>query len=463
MRGRCLPRAAVIVVVLAGLLGAAACGNSKSGTSTTTQPAGGSTTPPTSGSATDLTKHVSLPGVKGVTDSTIRVAAITSKTNPIGLNYHTLVDGMQAYFDLINSQGGIYGRKIEIVNDRDDNGLQNTQAVTASLSDDNAFATFVATLVFSGADLLAKAKQPSFVLNIDPAFASTSKSDHSNIFGNVPALCFSCPGPLLSWIALQNNFTKVGIVGYGVSAQSKQCAQGNKEAITHYTDGKVQIAFYDESLPYLGDVAADVAKMKQNGVQLVTTCLDNNEVVKLQKEMKKQGLDAVQVLPNAYDHDFVASQGALFEGSFVGTLNAPWETNPQSPATQQYLTEIKKVTSHPIEHTEVGWILAMEFVDGLKGAGPEFSQQKVIDYLNAQTAYSAQGLIAPIDWTKGHIDPQTHPEVRAAEQCQGVVEIKSSKFVLYAAPPDKPWICLDQSKSADQTPQFKSFAPGGQG
>ena len=33
---------------------------------------------------------------------------------------------------------------------------------TASLADDNAFATFVSTLMFSGADTLAKAQQPTF-------------------------------------------------------------------------------------------------------------------------------------------------------------------------------------------------------------------------------------------------------------------------------------------------------------
>jgi ABC-type branched-subunit amino acid transport system substrate-binding protein len=460
MRGR---RGITGVLLAALVVVATACGNSKSQdqSATTAKPAG-ATSPSTTGAA-DYTKHVPLPGVKGVTDTTIRVAAITSKTNPIGLNYGTVVDGMKAYFELVNSNGGIYGRTIQIVSNRDDTGLANSQAVTASLADDNAFATFVATLAFNGADLVAQAKQPTFALNIDPEFASSAKSDHSNIFGNVAALCFSCPGPLLSWIAEQNGFTNAGIIGYGVSAQSKQCAEGNKQAINHYTNGKVKVAFFDESLPFAADVAADVAHMKQAGVQIVTTCLDNNEVVKLQKEMHKDGLAAVQVLPNAYDHDFVKSQGALFEGSYVGTTYVPWETNPQSPATKEYLDNIKKVTSDPIEHTEVGWILAKEFVDGLKLAGPEFSQQKLIDALNAQTAYTARGLVAPIDWSKGHTDPQSHPEVRPQLQCQPVVQIQHSAFALYKAPPDKPWICLDQSQGADQTPVFKSFAPAGAG
>ena len=63
-------------------------------------------------------------------------------------------------------------------------------------------------------------------------------------------------------IALQNHFTKAGIVGYGVNAQSKESAEGDQKDITHYTDGKVKIAFFDDTLPFAGDVTADVARMK---------------------------------------------------------------------------------------------------------------------------------------------------------------------------------------------------------
>ncbi len=50
----------------------------------------------------------------------------------------------------------------------------------ASLADDNAFATFVATLQFTGADLLGEAEQPTFIWNINPEMTP----GHDNIFGN---------------------------------------------------------------------------------------------------------------------------------------------------------------------------------------------------------------------------------------------------------------------------------------
>lgn len=453
----------LVLPVLLLVFSASACANSNSSGKASTPLTTGKT-PETTASAADLSKNVARPGVKGVTDKTIRVAVITAKTNPIGGRYHEYIDGIRAYFKMINDKGGIYGRQLVVASDRDDVvGTLNLQQTTASLADDNAFATFEATQQLTGADLLARAHMPTFIWNIDPESASTPRSDHSNIFGSIPSICFSCPGPLLSLVAEENGFTKAGILGYGVSAESKLCANGTRDAYKKYSNGKVQTVFFDDTIPFAGDVSADVAKMKSAGVQFVNTCMDTNQVVKLQKEMQKQGLNAKQFLPNAYDHDFVRDSGALFSGSFVASLYSPWETNPQSPATEAYLANIKAITNDPVELTEFGWIEAMQFVDGLKGAGPEFTQQKVIDYLNTQTAYTAQGLIQPVNFTTAHIDPQKHPAVRLKEQCQPVMTMTAGKFTLYKAPPDKPWTCVDTSKGADQTPVYKSFAPGGAG
>ena len=186
----------------------------------------------TTASSADLTKNVPRPGVKGVTDTTIRVAVITAKTNPIGGRYHEFIDGIHAYFKVINDAGGIYGRKLVVVSDRDDVvGTQNVQQTTASLADDNAFATFEATQQLTAADMLAKAHMPTFIWNIDPESASTPTSDHSNIFGTNASICFSCPGPLNAWLADKNGFTKVGVLGYGVSAESKLCASGHARRV----------------------------------------------------------------------------------------------------------------------------------------------------------------------------------------------------------------------------------------
>ena len=458
MRVRHLIASALALAVLA-----AACGNSKSGTSTSTTTVG-SGNPSATTAPGDVTKKVPRPGVPGVTDSAIRVSVITAKTNPIGGRYYEYTDGIKAYFKKVNDAGGIYGRKLQIASERDDNvGLLNAQMTTTVLSDDKPFAVFEATQQLIGLPQLVKKKMPTFIWNINTEFPSKPNEDHSMVFGSVAPICFTCPGPLSTWLATQKGFTKVGILAYGVSAQSKACAQGQRSAFKKYSNGKVQVAFYDDTIPFAGDVAADVANMKQAGVQLVLTCMDNNETLKLQKEMKKQQLGAVQIMPNSYDQKWLKENGALFEGSLVATLYVPKEAQPMSPATKEFYDNIGLPEDKIAEITEVGWIMAKMFVDGLKGAGPEFTQQKLVDYLNTQSSWSGGGLVQPLDWTKGRPDPQTNPSARGQLQCQPVMEIKGGKFVMFQDVAGKPWTCLDINKDATQPVQHLSFAPGGVG
>ena len=354
-----------------------------------------------------------------------------------------------------------------MVKERDDQvGLLNVQQVQASLSDDNAFATFVATLQFTGAKLLARAKQPTFIWNINPEFASRPGEDHSNIFGSLGALCFNCGGHFLPWLATKQGFTKVGILAYGVSASSKTCAAGTRRGYELYTPN-VKVAFFDDTIPFAGDLSADVAKMKQAGVQFVSTCMDANQVIKLAREMKKQGLNAVQNLPNFYDHELLKDPqtAALLEGYFLEPQQVAWENQPQSPATKEYLAAVQAQGITPVELTETGWLMAKMFVDGLKGAGPEFTKAKVIAYLNSQTAWSGDGLIVPIDWTKQHQDPQRDESVRSPYECANVLQIKGGRFTPMFTTPGKPWICFPGGPKAPipTEPDRVSFAPGGVG
>ncbi len=57
------------------------------------------------------------------------------------------------------------------------------------------------------------------------------------------------------------------------------------------------------------------------------------------------------------------------------------------------------------EHAMIGWINADLAFQGLKAAGPSFDRRKVIDATNELHAFTADGLIAPIDWSRQHEPP----------------------------------------------------------
>ena len=460
--------AGLTALCIAIVVVASACGNSKSQTTQTTSPQN-SGPAATAAPTADLTKFVPGRG-PGVDDAKkqIRVSVITSTTNPIGGHYAEYGDGLQAYFDMVNAKGGIYGRKLVIVKRRDDTiGLQNVQQVQASIADDSAFATFIATLQFTGADLIAKSHQPTFIWNINPEMSTLKGGpSHENIFGSLGAICFSCGPHVLPWLVVRQGYTKVGILAYSkaTSASSGLCADGTRRSYEKYAPS-VKVAFFDSSLPFSADITTDVTRMKEAGVQFISTCMDTNEVTKLAKEMKKQGLNAVQSLPNGYDHKAIAQSGGVFEGSFVSPQYVPWEDTPQSPATKEFLDWTSQHNVSTVELTEDGWLMGAMFLDGLKLAGPEFTKQKVIAALNTQKAESPGGLIVPIDWTKQHNDPTNNVAVRSKYECAAETKVVGGKFVPQFTEPGKPWICFDRTESAPipKEPQHLSFAPGGQG
>jgi ABC-type branched-subunit amino acid transport system substrate-binding protein len=443
MRTRLLVLAIIVSLVAIG------CSNSSStGKSSSTIPKG----------ATETTVNPADLGIKhtvraqGVTDAEIDVNAVVTATGSPTGSFAPFADGIRTYFNMINSGGGIYGRQLKLTHVYDDQLGNNSQMVTKALAD-KTFATFGASVLFTGATLLARANQPTFIWNINPEMAGKN-----NIFANLGALCFNCPGHILPWLAKQLNATKVGIIGYGVSQESKDCAAGIKASFVQYPTA--QVVYSDDSLPFAAPLAADVTAMKNKGVQLVGTCIDINESFTLGKEMQRQGLNAVQSLPNGYDRDFMAKNGAALEGSLVGPQYVVFEHQPQIPEVQKFLDWAQRTGVSVKETTAAGWQVADEFVTGLKLAGPDFTQQKVIDGLNTLTHYDDNGFIPPIDWTKQHNDPEKDPASRSTLECGNFVKVTGSKFQVVYDEPGKPWTCFNRTDPNVDNPQHLNFATG---
>ncbi len=433
---------------LAIVLIAAACGNSGSGkASDTTLPSG----PTSTASAADLKTNVPVTA-PGVSNAEIDVATIVTKTNnPTGASYAPLVDGVKAYFRMVNDHGGIYGRKLVVKYDHDD-GFNQRPAVQASLAEDKAFATFVADSLFTGADLLAQAKQPTFVWNINPEFAG-----HPTFFAQTPAICYTCAGHMYPYLAQQLKATKVGVLAYGIAQQSKDCATGIQNSFTKYPVAKV--AYFNDSLAYAQALGPEVTAMKQKGVTFVFTCVDLNESFTLGKEMQKQGMHGVQSLPNGYDANFVSKNAALLEGDIVTLAVVPLEVTPQITEVQNLYKYTGEIGVPVSELTVYGWILASELYAGLVGAGPHFSQAAVVNALNQMTAFSDNGFIPPIDWTKAHIDPEKDPSALSAQECSTAVIVRNGTFVPYLSTPGKPWTCFGRDDPTVDNPSHVSFAP----
>jgi hypothetical protein len=120
---------------------------------------------------------------------------------------------------------------------------------------------------------------------------------------------------------------------------------------------------------------------------------------------------------------------------------------------------MEKQGDTPNEYTTYGWINAAMLVEGLKAAGPNFTQAKVIEASNSgkMDRYTAGGLTAPLDWSRQHVAPT--PDDRAAHgnrpDCFALLQVQKDRtFKVVGGTEDKPWICFpgENSDWAEPTP-----------
>ena len=385
----------------------------------------------------------------GVTNSEIRVGGVATVTgDPTGNTLGTAFDGTNAYFDMVNSSKdkGVCGRKLVLSSKRDDNLANNRQEVQGLISEDNVFAVLpVAVDLFTGADLLVSQGIPTFGWDIQAEWGSEDNNPGPpNLFGAAGSFInFKSAGPSNypnAWLAQKLGKKRVGLIAYNVP-QSSDSADATEATFQQFPKAG-KIAFKDTSLAFGAvDYSVQVSKMKDAKVNLVIPSLDANGAFTLAREMKKQGLNAPMLLPNAYSQDRIAKNADVANGNYVFTFFTPFESKSKPQGLKLYEKWIKKSGGTQSENSLYGWLNADLFVRGLKAAGCDFTRQKVVDAINQMTDYNADGLIAPVDWTKAH---------QQSQACYSWLKVENGKFKPVFNQSGKPFLCYPSGPTNPQ-------------
>jgi branched-chain amino acid transport system substrate-binding protein len=449
----------VVAVAAAIALFSTACsnaGSSKASTSTSPSSAAGGTV--TTNSSKDYTTDQPV-AAQGVTDKEIDVGSVTSKTSVLGGQDAKLNDGIKAYFGLVNSKGGIYGRQLKLKSELDDIQVNDANTVSALINQDKPYAAFIATDGFSGAKQLAAAGMPTFGWNINAEWAGPR-----NFFPNVAPVCFAgCPllPHILPTLVKASGKHKVAVIAYNVP-QAAGCLNGANATIKKFGPNvDAKIVYSDGSIGFGNtDWSSQVSQMKDKGADFLVTCTDGNADDAIAKEMVRQGIaDKVTFYhANLYDAAFVKANAKELEGGIVLAQITAVEQTPPPPGVQEYLDYAKANNLDITELTMQGWIAAREFVDALKATGPNFTWANLISAWNQQKWYTAGGFLIPVDWTKQHTDPAQGDQFRSDFECGNFLKIHDGKFEPLLAKPGKPWVCFDGHKlDTWQTPINVSF------
>jgi hypothetical protein len=300
---------------------------------------------------------------------------------------------------------------------------------------------------------------PTYERNIH----ATEVAGRDAIFGHMAPQCADCSARFIPWLVQESGASRPAFLGYGVSENSKVCAETYAASVEMYADeiGLDEVAYLNSDLAFglPNGVGPEVTAMKDAGVDFIATCMDLNGMKTLGQELQRQGMDDVVMYhPNSYNQDFVAENADIFEGDWVLPQFVPFEYDTGLEAQQEFLAWMDATGSELSELAMIGWINADQAFKALLAAGPEFDRQAVIDAANEMTEFSAGGLINPIDWTRQHNPPtEGDPANDYAQECVAVVRIEGGVFVPVTGDETKPWLCWSNENLDYGEPVETSF------
>ncbi|HZT65067.1 MAG TPA: ABC transporter substrate-binding protein [Acidimicrobiales bacterium] len=360
-----------------------AAGPSSSGSNTAAAPPGGN------GGPTDV----------GVTGDTILVGNVSDLGGPVPGLFQGGPYGTAAYFNYINSQGGIFGRKLKLISD--DDGLQCSQNEADYQDLVGKVFGFVGSWSLDdncGAQVLSGTPN---VPDVSEALSPEAQALNGNInvapFGKGATL-----GPFLYWkskypTAVAKMGTIVGNQPSAVAAWHYQMAAA--ESVGYH------FVYEDDFPPAQNNFTPDVIKMKAEGVQGVYIISVNAP------DMAEFSMAAAQ---QNWHPQFIASGISYFgnyiqesggpqsvEGQYINAANARFLGEDAGAIPEVALFDKWMQQSYPNfpmdQFAANAWANAALFVQMLRQVGPHLTRAAVVNALKQVHSFNDNGMVTPAD------------------------------------------------------------------
>src|SRR3984957_8981211 len=205
----------------------------------------------------------------GVSSNSITVGTISTQTGTLASNFSSLIYGEKAYYQYINAQGGVNGRKIDYKYQLDDGGNPTTfnQLANTLINQDHVFAVTGGATAFFSPNLFVESGIPTYGYNVTGNWAGPP-----NLFAAGGSVEYYPAGaPEDAYVSRQTKSPSIAFMAYGVAASAAAC-QSEQNALTA---GGYKVSYSDLKVAYPGStVATDVQRMRQAGSNMVISCMD---------------------------------------------------------------------------------------------------------------------------------------------------------------------------------------------
>jgi branched-chain amino acid transport system substrate-binding protein len=334
-----------------------------------------------------ITGHAQEPGL---TDKTIKIGMFAPLSGPNMAYGFDVANAARMYYDKINKEGGIHGRKIEVVLEDDRcNANDLVAAVKKLVEQDQVFLLnggSCSAAVVAAKDYVVRSKVPMIMLNASGDGALYPPTDY--IFGAFSISQYAVGGAMVEFAAKTFNAKKIAYINhddaYGV--WNLEGSRADAEA------SKIDLIVESIS-PTITDVTAPFFKLRAANPDVVVIVTYARPAALLIKKAYELGFTKPIILSVtgtanlAQMAENVGGKDAL-KNFYIQDVLADLPGGPKIKWVYDMYKasypDLAAKPDHPQTYMPYGIPSAMSIVNALKDAGPQPTREKVLEALKKQ-------------------------------------------------------------------------------
>jgi branched-chain amino acid transport system substrate-binding protein len=317
----------------------------------------------------------------GVTDTTITFGQSAAFSGPAAKLGESMRDGLQVYFDQINRQGGVHGRRIQLTSLDDgyepDRAVPNTQQL---IEKDQVFALigYVGTPTsYAVKPIVTEAKIP-FI----GAFTGAEglRSPVNKYIFNVRASYYNETERLVDWLVSQRK-PKIAVF-YQNDSYGKAGLDGVKIAMNKHKLDIVALGTVERNTVDVAQAVKDIASAKPDGIIMISAYKSCAAFI---KAMNQSGLR-----PEYLNVSFVGSEALATElgpdghGVLISQV-VPYPWDPSFSVAMEFTVLVNRFAPNikPSFNNLEGYLVGKTVVEALNRAGRNLTREKLMAALES--------------------------------------------------------------------------------